>query len=190
MAIGAFRQLARPGRLDRGERARRHIGCGRRSLKKSLAGIDDNAGDGSGTEPAGSDRSGELARLFQEDRLDIWAFGTAPAPFGLGLKEAYLWSLTPCEFHTLRRRHDAHVERSQWQLATIQATLYNAHFRGTREAQYEPADFLGTGNREARQKELDAQRRRDAIDLMNATVKLTKMKPNEEPPDLPVWARR
>jgi hypothetical protein len=85
---------------------------------------------------------------------------------------------------------EAHVERSQWQLATIQATLYNAHFRGPQEAAYEPADFVGKGNREDRQKELNAQRRKDSLDLMAATMKLSKMKPNEEPADLPVWARR
>jgi hypothetical protein len=85
---------------------------------------------------------------------------------------------------------EAHAERSQWQLATIQATLYNAHFRGPREAGYEPADFMGEGNREARQKELDIQRRKDARDLMVTSFQLARMKPNEEPISLPEWARR
>lgn len=82
-------------------------------------------------------------------------------------------------------------ERSDWQLATIQATLYNAHFRSAKDVEFRAEDFLsGKGNREQRQADLNAQRRRDSLDLMKATVKLSRMKPNEEPEDLPVWAKR
>lgn len=101
-----------------------------------------------------------------------------------------MWSLTPCEFHALRRQWIAHRDHGNWQLATIQATLYNAHFRGRFDAEFLPDDFLGKGDRAERQAKIDAQRKKDASDLLREKIKLSAMKPNVEPEDLPVWARR
>ncbi len=117
----------------------------------------------------------------------MWAFGTSV--HGLGLKEEYLWSLTPCEYHYLRRQWQAQRDHSLWQTATIQATLYNAHFRGQFDAEYLPGDFMGKGDRAARQAAAKRQHMQDQVDLMRARAKLAAMKPNEEPDDLPVWAR-
>lgn len=75
-------------------------------------------------------------------------------------------------------------------IATIQATLYNAHFRGQHDAEFLPGDFMGTEDRAKRQAKLTAQRQRDQAELAMLNAKLLLMKPNQEPPDLPEWARR
>lgn len=80
--------------------------------------------------------------------MKLWAFGTSRD--GLGLSEDVLWSLTPREMAELRQVWLDGIERQNYLHASIQATLYNAHFdhQGT---PWTPEDLLGRGNRAERQ---------------------------------------
>lgn len=106
------------------------------------------------------------------------------SPYGLALAEDYLWSLTPREYEALRKEWTSHREHSDRHFATMQAMYYNMHFRGPQDAAWLPEDFLGTGDRTARQ----AQAQVDKMAVVAANRKLATMKPNQKPANLPEWA--
>ena len=113
--------------------------------------------------------------------LAIWSFGVSP--YGLSLCEEDLWALTPREYAALRGEWERSKKESSHALAVIQATLYNAHFRGEKDAVWLPEDFMGTGNRAERQRQ--KQREQHEVALLN--MKLARMKPNQKE-GLPEWA--
>ena len=108
----------------------------------------------------------------------MWAFGISRD--GLGLTEATLWSLTPREFSALRQVWLDGIERQNYLHASIQATLYNAHFDSD-GTPWTPEDLLGKGNR--------AERKSKAL-----ADKWMALRPDKqmagEVDDLPDWATR
>lgn len=91
------------------------------------------SGDGAG---AGGLEDGDRDAYW----LEIWAYGTSP--YGLGLDEETLWSLTPREFEALKRQHERSHVPAMWMHAAIQATLHNAHFRGENQPAFQASQFM------------------------------------------------
>lgn len=113
--------------------------------------------------------------------LAIWSFGVSP--YGLSLSEEDLWSLTPREYAELRKQWKRHHDRAEWQVASLQATLYNANFRGEGDAAYLPEDFMGTGDRAKRQ----AERQREKMEVMRLKSQLGRIDGRTKPEGLPEW---
>lgn len=89
--------------------------------------------------------------------------------------------MTHREFDALSGVHRGHIRR--WAIARAQVS--NAWLRGKDDAPYLPDDFMGTGNRSQRQKEI--RQSRYAAQMANA--ELAKIRPGEAPEDLPDWAK-
>lgn len=96
--------------------------------------------------------------------------------------------MTWAEFQALKEIYDANLNR--WALE--RAMYANVHFRQVDEhgkfsdVPFEPADFLGTGNRAQRQ----AQSIADKVELMRLNMRLSQIQPGAPPgDDIPEWAR-
>ncbi len=112
--------------------------------------------------------------------MQTWAFATSRQ--GLSLSSKKFWALTPREFSALRKVWLDAIERTNYMHASLQATLFNAHFQND-GLPWTAEDLLGAGNRELRQRDrLRDQIESRAFNQRIATITTTA--------DLPDWATR
>ena len=134
-----------------------------RGLRRHFAGPAKCSAAGRSPSIGGNSR-GETELTYSTDEwLDIWAFGTSP--YGLGLTEGRLWTMTPREFIALKR---------VWGMR--EALFYNAHFRGADEPAYIAEDFIDPIGRLERK----AAMLRDKADLARANARLAIMQPGDD----------
>lgn len=112
--------------------------------------------------------------------MDTWAF--AVSRDGLGLSADDFWASTPRELAALRAVWLQGIERTQYMHASIQATLYNAHF-DTGGVPFTADDLLGRGDRQKR-KSLALL---DKIEAMRLNASLARQRPGDTE-GLPDWA--
>lgn len=78
--------------------------------------------------------------------MGLWAFGTSP--YGLSLAPWDFWCLTPREFAALRKQYERDRDLTLQIHACLQATLHNAHFRGSQHPQaFRAEDFMPGGRK-------------------------------------------
>lgn len=98
------------------------------------------------------------------------------------LSEGEFWACTPRELWALREVWDAQNERDRYNLAQIQATLYNAHFK-TDGVPWTAEDLLGKTDRMERLREDRAAK----FKATQVNRKLSAMKPGQTE-GVPEWA--
>ncbi len=144
------------------------MGCRhpRRALVGRLPGDDERNAKSSpadsGASVGGNDRGADTVGLTTDEWLNIWAFGVSP--YGLGLSEGRLWTMTPREFIALKR---------VW--AVREAAFHNAHFRPADDVPFLPEDFISPAARVERK----AKMLRDKADVMMEQQKIDKMHAGE-----------
>ena len=102
------------------------------------------AGSGSGDTDAGAD-GGSSPVDIEAHLLEYWAYGTSP--YGLGLDERKVWTISIREYNALKKVHQDHVLRTHAMYAGLMATLHNAHFKHPRgeSERFQMADFMPGG---------------------------------------------
>lgn len=68
--------------------------------------------------------------------------------------------------------------------ALERADFYNVNFRGKDSVEWLADDFLGEGDREERQQEMQ----RSLLAAAKANASLAQMRPGDKPEGLPAWA--
>lgn len=76
------------------------------------------------------------------------------------------------------------IDRMAYMHASIQATLYNAHF-DNKGLPWTAEDLLGRGDREKRQRD----RTRERMEVLRMNAKLGAMKPGITADGIPEWAK-
>lgn len=94
------------------------------------------ASSAGGDPPDGSGPSGPVTRDEAYWRK-LWAFGTSP--YGLGLSESALWSLTPIEYDELREVWRDHRQFHKDLYAGLMTVMSRAWFKG----EFDPSMFGG-----------------------------------------------
>ena len=135
---GVLGQRVREARTRGGQRE------DRRDRKEDSGRLLKSAGRGNGRRSSDRSGSGEPERDAQLDPsywLNIWAFGTAAPPYGLGLTADQLWDLSDREYEALTEQREIGLRYQLSLVAALRADLYNTSAREFKQ-HFEPADFM------------------------------------------------